>query len=208
MRRYPKVSAGVAMQDSRRALGRFRLFSLSLLAVTGVVVLSPPANADEPFDPSPPPPIVTGGTVDTPATIVVVPQQTPAVAAGPIDPKKPIGVDPNVLPAKPTCCYADANGVLIPNWLPKANPPVAEKDRRKIDSLRTIFLDNHSRYWLIKLSQPMSFTPNSFISLHKGITFEQVGGWEAPSSEQAPPTELPPDQNGLAPDQSGLYRQP
>jgi hypothetical protein len=61
------------MQDGARRANRFGLISSFVGTMVGVVVFSPPVNADDDLFAPPLPPIVTGATVDTQATIVVDP---------------------------------------------------------------------------------------------------------------------------------------
>ncbi|WP_319447219.1 MULTISPECIES: hypothetical protein [unclassified Mycobacterium] len=152
-------------------MSRYSLCSLLAAVVVAVVALSPSAYADDDdlFTPTGPS-IVVGGTVHPPGTIVVDPE-TPAATTGPIDPSKPIDVDPSarVNLASPTCCeWVKMAGftqlVGVPYWPSYAKPPVKTVEVRP-ENGRTAYLDNHGRYWV----------------LYKGAaTFEQVGGWPAP----------------------------
>ena len=151
------------MQDDARRINRLGLFSLFAGATAAVLVLSPPANAD---DTDAPPPIVVGGTVDTQASIVVDPK-TPANTTGPIDPSKSIGVDTRTQP-KPDCCVT---------WYPDANPPVFAVEQRFIDWGEYAYKDNYGRYWRY----------NSNVN---PLLFEQIGGWPQPKPPPPPP---PPD---------------
>jgi hypothetical protein len=169
--RKQRITAGVLMHDSVRPVGRYSLCSLFAAVVVAAVALSPSAYADDDdlFSPTGPS-IVVGGTVHPPAAIVVDPE-TPTAATGPIDPTKPIGVDPRVRVAVPTCCSTSLvdinNGKrwMIPDWPPPwVKPPVFVVQKRDEDT-RTAYLDNHGRYWLMD---------------HKTEKFEQVGGWPAP----------------------------
>jgi hypothetical protein len=182
-----KPSQEVLMPDSERTARRLPVFSLFVGAMATVVVSSPPAHADDDlFTPSQPS-IVVGGTVH-PSTSIVVDPQTPAgTTAPPIDASKPIGVDPGVLPPKPQalyCCATDATGSVTPVWLPSANPPVVQRDRRRIDDTRTAFLDNHGRYWLITHLDSgiagTNYQPNiEEMSGGDDLVLEQIGGWPA-----------------------------
>ena len=83
------------MYDSARPMGRYSVFSLFAGVAVAAVALSPSAYADDDLFTPTEPSIVVGGTVHPPAAIVVDPE-TPAAATGPINPARPIDVDPRV----------------------------------------------------------------------------------------------------------------
>jgi hypothetical protein len=183
------------MHHPARPLGRFGVFPSVVGVVAAVVALSPPANADPDLF-EPPPSIVAGGTVQpgSNGSNIVVDPQTPSGASAPIDPNKPIGVDPRVRPLPPICCTYDderATGLI---WLPDKVPPVVEVDSRLITIYKTIYLDNHGRYWLLdKFSRA-------------GGKLEQVGGFPPPTPPPPPETSnLPPGQIDIINDPYKTY---
>jgi hypothetical protein len=160
----------VPMQDGARRANRFGLISSFVGTMVGVVVFSPPVNADDDLFAPPLPPIVTGATVDTQATIVVDPATAPAVSA----PTPPPVVSSGAL-RKPTLWPSGQWGV---QWYPDANPPVVKVEERTFGLKTVAMLDNHGRYWILDGTR----TP---------YVLEQVGGWPG----TAPTTNLPPNQS-------------
>jgi hypothetical protein len=161
------------MDDSARPMSRYRVCSVLTGVVVAAVALSPAAYADDDSGDPDQPSIVVGGTVHPP-TVIVVDPLAPAVATGtgPINPAKPIAVDPRVRPASPKCCDAIIeNGKETPQlrwpWDDvKGVPPVFPVQERP-EANRTTYLDNHGRYWLLY------FKPRKM---------EQVGGWPGPQT--------------------------
>jgi hypothetical protein len=175
------------MYDSARPMGRYGVFSLFAAVVVTTVALSPSVYADDDLFSPTQPPIVVGGTVHPPGTIVVDPE-TPAAAQGPIDPNQPIEVDPRVRVnlASPICCKREKfagidKPVEVAYWPSLANPPVSTVEVRP-ENGRVAILDNHGRFWVR--------------SGNRG-SFEQVGGWPAPLPTNSPPDPFSPFGDGL-----------
>jgi hypothetical protein len=147
-----------------------RLFAVPVAAACAVA-LGPTAHADDDLFTPDQPPIVVGGTVNTPATIVVDPG-TPAGTPDPINPNQPIGVDPRTVPPKPR--KPTINGLLQVQWYPDATPPVTKVDEKKAAPGKWVYLDNHGRFWLYDVT----VTPRKL---------EQVGGWPQEAGPNAPP---------------------
>jgi hypothetical protein len=83
------------MYDRARPMSQYRVFSLIAATVVAAVAFSSAAYADDDSGSPDQPSIVVGGTVHPP-TVIVVDPQTPVAATGPINPAKPIAVDPRV----------------------------------------------------------------------------------------------------------------